>query len=177
MCVGGVRWPLGRPDEVSAVDRPAHDETVAEASVFAHLPVWELACWAAERAAPEALAAYLAERTDPDWHGTLDFLFRDRPGTSPRRPGDPTADVNVAAPVLRGLCRVMGAAPRSQAARAPSTSSTRSCPPSFPGTAIGARDCAVIVLGYASVLRLGEVSALRPRRHHRQARRKPKSQQ
>ena len=101
---------------------------------------WEIWCEgrgiAALPATPEAIAAFLTERAETGLcYGTLDgawsaIAHRHHQDGLP----DPTADV-VVRRVRRGLRRIMGAA-------------------------IGVRDRAVILLGYASALRPGELSAL-----------------
>jgi integrase len=112
-------------------------------------------------AAPEALAAYLTERAEAGLtFGTLDGYCS---GIAHRHHqeglSDPTADV-VVRRVRRGLRRIMGVAPRRQAH--PLTVSELAQIVSRIDTdhAIGIRDRAVILLGYASAMRPAEISAL-----------------
>jgi integrase len=72
---------------------------------------------------------------------------------------DPTADV-VVRRVRRGLRRIMGTAPRRQAHPLTVAELEQVVSTIDPATAIGARDRAVTLLGYASALRPGEISAL-----------------
>lgn len=112
-------------------------------------------------AAPEALAAFLTERAEAGLcFGTLDgycsaIAHRHHQEDLP----DPTADVLVRR-VRRGLRRIMGTAPRRQAHPLTLTELEQVVSTIDPGTAIGARDRTVILLGYASALRPGELSAL-----------------
>ena len=112
-------------------------------------------------AAPEALAAYLAERAESGiCFGTLDgacsaIAHRHHQEGLP----DPTADV-VVRRVRRGLRRIMGTAPRRQAHPLTVGELDRLVSSIDPLSAIGVRDRAVILLGYASALRPGELSAL-----------------
>lgn len=126
---------------------------------------WER--WCRERglnampAAPAALAAFLAERAEAGLtFGTLDGYCS---GIAHRHHqeglSDPMADV-VVRRVRRGLRRIMGVAPRRQAH--PLTVSELGQIVSCIDTdrAIGIRDRAVILLGYASAMRPSEISAL-----------------
>ena len=112
-------------------------------------------------APPEALAAFLAERAEAGLtFGTLDgycsgIAHRHHQEGLP----DPTASV-VVRRVRRGLRRIMGVAPRHQAhpltaAELGGIVSSIDC-----DTAIGIRDRAILLVGYASAMRPGEVSAL-----------------
>ena len=113
---------------------------------------WEAWCRgrgiAALPAVPESLAADLAERAEAGLSfGTLDgycsaIAHRHHQEGLP----DPTADVLVRR-VRRGLCRIMGTAPRRQAHPLTVTELEQIVSTIDPGTAIGARDRAVIVLG------------------------------
>jgi integrase len=112
-------------------------------------------------AAPEALAAFLAERAEAGLtFGTLDGYCS---GIAHRhhqeRLPDPTANV-VVRRVRRGLRRIMGVAPRRQAHPLTVAELTQIVASIDTDTAIGIRDRAVILLGYASAMRPGEVSAL-----------------
>ena len=126
---------------------------------------WETWCrgrgLAALPAAPEALAAYLAERAESGLcFGTLDgacSAIAHRHTQESLR--DPTADVIVRR-VRRGLRRIMGTAPRRQAHPLSVEELDRLVSAIDPATAIGARDRAVILLGYSSALRPSELSAL-----------------
>ena len=112
-------------------------------------------------AAPEALASYLAERAEAGLtFGTLDGYCS---GIAHRHLqeglSDPTADVLVRR-VRRGLRRILGVAPRRQAHPLTVAELGRIVSSINADTAIGIRDRAVILLGYASAMRPGEVSAL-----------------
>lgn len=109
----------------------------------------------------EALAAFLTERAEAGLtFGTLDGYCS---GIAHRHHQegfvDPTADV-VVRRVRRGLRRIMGVAPRRQAHPLTVTEVVRIVSAVDTNTAIGVRDRAVILLGYASALRPGELSAL-----------------
>lgn len=116
---------------------------------------------AALPAAPEAIAAFLTERADSGLsYGTRDgacsaIAHRHHQDGLP----DPTADV-VVRRVRRGLRRIMGTAPRRQAHPLTVSELDRLVSSIDPLSAIGVRDRAVILLGYASALRPGELSAL-----------------
>jgi len=112
-------------------------------------------------AAPEALAAFLAERAEAGLtFGTLDGYCS---GIAHRHHqeglAEPTADV-VVRRVRRGLRRIMGVAPRRQAHPLTVAELGQIVSGIETHTASGTRDRAVILLGYASALRPGEVSAL-----------------
>ena len=112
-------------------------------------------------AAPEALAAYLTERAEAGLtFGTLDGYCS---GIAHRHfqegLSDPTADV-VVRRVRRGLRRIMGVAPRRQAHPLTVAELARIVSRIDTDRAIGIRDRAVILLGYASAMRPGEISAL-----------------
>jgi len=112
-------------------------------------------------APPEALAAFLAERAEAGLtFGTLDGYCS---GIAHRHHqeglADPTADVAVRR-VRRGLRRIMGVAPRRQA-HPLTVAELGQIVSSIDGdTAIGIRDRAILLVGYASAMRPGEVSAL-----------------
>jgi len=112
-------------------------------------------------AAAEPLAAFLAERAESGiCFGTIDgycsaIAHRHHQEGLP----DPTADV-VVRRVRRGLRRIMGTAPRRQAHPLTVDELSQLVAAIDPLTAIGARDRAVILLGYASALRPGELSGL-----------------
>jgi integrase len=112
-------------------------------------------------AVPEALAAYLAERAESGiCFATLDgacsaIAHRHHQEGLP----DPTAHV-VVRRVRRGLRRIMGTAPRRQAHPLTVGELDRLVSSIDPLSAIGVRDRAFILLGYASALCPGELSAL-----------------
>ena len=112
-------------------------------------------------ATPEALAAYLAERAEAGLsYGTLDLAcsavaYQHHQAGMP----DPTADITLRR-VRRGLLRIVGAAPRRQAHPLTAAEVGRILSAINPGTAIGIRDRALILLGYASALRPSELAAL-----------------
>jgi integrase len=113
-------------------------------------------------AAPEAIAAYLAERADAGYcHGTLDLTsnaiaHEHRRHELPNPFEDPTLRR-----VRRGLRRIIGTAPR-RPAHPLSTEQIRTIVAAIdPTTPGGARDRAYILLGYASAMRPGELAALR----------------
>ena len=112
-------------------------------------------------APPEALAAFLAERAEAGLtFGTLDGYCS---GIAHRHHqeglADPTADV-VVRRVRRGLRRIMGVAPRRQAHPLTVAELGQIVASIATDTAIGTRDRAIILVGYASAMRPGEVSAL-----------------
>ncbi len=112
-------------------------------------------------APPDALAAFLAERAEAGLtFGTLDgycsgIAHRHHQEGLP----DPTAEV-VVRRVRRGLRRIMGVAPRRQAHPLTVGELGQIVSSIDVGTAIGTRDRAIILFGYASAMRPGEVSAL-----------------
>ena len=112
-------------------------------------------------AAPEALAAYLTERAEAGLtFGTLDgyccgIAHRHYQEGLP----DPTADV-VVRRMRRGMRRMMGVAPRRQAHPLTVSELAQIVARIDTDRAIGIRDRAVILLGYASAMRPGEISAL-----------------
>ena len=116
---------------------------------------WEVWCRG------RGIAAFLTERAESGiCFGTLDgacsaIAHRHRQDGLP----DPTADV-VVRRVRRGLRRIMGTAPRRQAHPLTVDELDQLVSTIDPVTAIGVRDRAVILLGYASALRPGELSAL-----------------
>jgi integrase len=126
---------------------------------------WERWCRGREinplPAPPEALAAFLAERAEAGLtFTTLDgycsgIAHRHHQEGLP----DPTADV-VVRRVRRGLRRIMGVAPRRQAHPLTVAELSQIVSSIDADTAIGSRDRAIILVGYASAMRPGEVSAL-----------------
>jgi integrase len=114
-------------------------------------------------APPEALAAFLTERAQAGLtFGTLDGYCS---GIAHRHHQegftDPPADV-VVQRVRRGLRRIMGVAPRRQAHPLTPPEVTQIVSAVGADTAIGVRDRAVILLGYASALRPGELPLSTP---------------
>jgi hypothetical protein len=112
-------------------------------------------------APPEALAAFLAERAEAGLtFGTLDGYCS---GIAHRHHqeglADPTADV-VVRRVRRGLRRIMGVAPRRQAHPLTVAELGQIVASIDTDTVIGTRDRVILLLGYASAMRPGEVSAL-----------------
>jgi integrase len=112
-------------------------------------------------AAPEALAAFLTERAEAGLtFGTLDGYCS---GIAHRHHqeglADPTAHV-VVRRVRRGLRRIMGVAPRRQAHPLTVSELGQIVASLDTATSIGIRDRAIILLGYASAMRPGELSAL-----------------
>ena len=112
-------------------------------------------------APPEALAAFLAERAEAGLtFGTLDGCCS---GIAHRHHqeglADPTANV-VVRRVRRGLRRIMGVAPRRQAHPLTVAELGEIVSSIDADTAIGKRDRAILLVGYASAMRPGEVSAL-----------------
>lgn len=113
-------------------------------------------------APPDAVAAYLAECAEAGLsYGTID-LACSAIAYHHRRHGmpDPMADIMLRR-VRRGLRRIIGAAPRWQAHPLTVAEVDRIVSIIDPCTAIGARDRAIILLGYASALRPSELAALR----------------
>lgn len=146
----------------------AIDAELAESTRTSYASAWrQWAEWCHRRdlvplpAASEPLAAFLAERAESGiCFGTLDgycsaIAHRHHQEGLP----DPTADV-VVRRVRRGLRRIMGTAPRRQAHPLTVDELGQLVAAIDPLTPIGARDRAVILLGYASALRPGELSAL-----------------
>jgi len=127
---------------------------------------WEAWCGnrgiAALPAAPEALAAYLAVRAEAGLsYGTLDLAcsaitYQHQQEGFP----DPTTDITLRR-VRRGLRRIVGAAPRRQAHPLTVAEVSRIVTAmDHLDTAIGVRDRALLLLGYASALRPSELAAL-----------------
>jgi integrase len=127
--------------------------------------VWER--WCRERgintlpAPPEALAAFLAERAEAGLtFGTLDGYCS---GIAHRHHqeglADPTADV-VVRRVRRGLRRILGVAPIRQAHPLTVAELGQIVASIDTDVAIGIRDRAILLVGYASAMRPGEISAL-----------------
>jgi integrase len=146
----------------------AIDAELAESTRTAYASAWrQWDAWCRGRdlvplpAAPEPLAAFLAEHAESGLClGTLDgycsaIAHRHHQEGLP----DPTSDV-VVRRVRRGLRRIMGTAPRRQAHPLTVAQLDHLVSTIDPASAIGARDRAVILLGYASALRPGETSAL-----------------
>ena len=113
-------------------------------------------------APPEAVAAYLAERAEAGLsYGSIDMACsaiahqHHQEGVP-----DPMTDVTLRR-VRRGLRRIIGAAPRRQAHALTTAEIARIVSAIDTATATGARDRAVILLGYASALRPSELAALR----------------
>lgn len=112
-------------------------------------------------ARPDALAAYLAERAETGLtYASIDvaccaIAYRHR------QHGllDPTSDPTVRR-VRRGLRRIIGVAPRRQAHPVDTAELTQIVTSIDPNTTIGLRDRAILLLGYASALRPGEIAAL-----------------
>ena len=112
-------------------------------------------------APPKALAAFLAERAEAGLtFGTLDGYCS---GIAHRHHqeglADPTANV-VVRQVRRGLRRIMGVSPRRQAHPLTVAELGQIVGCIDVDTAIGKRDRAILLVGYASAMRPGEVSAL-----------------
>ncbi len=135
----------------------AIDAELAESTRAADASAWrQWDAWCRSRdigplpAAPEPLAAFLAERAEAGLcFGTLDgycsaIAHRHHQEGLP----DPTADV-VVRRVRRGLRRIMGTAPRRQAHPLTVAELDQVVSAIDASTAIGARDRAVILLGYA----------------------------
>jgi integrase len=112
-------------------------------------------------APPQALAAFLAERAESGLtFGTLDgycsaIAHRHQQDGLP----DPTADV-VVRRVRRGLRRIMGVAPRRQAHPLTVAELGQIVSAIDADTTIGKRDRAIVLVGYASAMRPGEISTL-----------------
>lgn len=119
-------------------------------------------------AAPEAVCAYLAERAEAGLgYGSIDLTcsaigYRHRHDGLP----DPTA-APMARRVRRGLRRLLGAAPQHPAHPLTLAEVRRILaaidPSNEPDSAIGVRDRALILFGFASALRPSELAALRLR--------------
>ncbi|WP_169799247.1 tyrosine-type recombinase/integrase [Nocardioides jensenii] len=112
-------------------------------------------------APPDALAAFLAERAEAGLtFGTLDGYCS---GIAHRHHqeglADPTADA-VVRRVRRGLRRILGVAPIRQAHPLTVAELGQIVASIGPDTATGIRDRAIFLLGYASAMRPGEISAL-----------------
>jgi len=162
------RVPLGLTPGDAARVAAAIDAELAASTRTSYASAWRRwEAWCRERdiaslpAAPEAIAAYLAERAESGLcFGTLDGACsaiahrHHEEGLA-----DPTADVTVRR-VRRGLRRIMGTAPRRQAHPLTVDELGRIVSTIDPAAPIGARDRAVILLGYASALRPSELSAL-----------------
>lgn len=174
---------MTNPSQAAVHDAPAHPElTASDAERIATAIEAELALstrqtyaiawrqwerWCSGRgiaplpAAPEALAAFLAEKAGAGLtFGTLDGYCS---GIAHRHHqegfADPTASV-VVRRVRSGLCRIMGVAPRLQAHPLTVAELGQIVSSIDVDTAIGIRDRAILLVGYASAMRPGEVSAL-----------------
>lgn len=114
-------------------------------------------------APPEALAAFLAERAEAGLtFSTLDcYCYCSAIAHRHFQEGlsDPTADFLVRR-VRRGLRRILGVAPTRQAHPLTVAELGQIITAIDLGTAIGKRDRAVLLVGYASAMRPGEISAL-----------------
>jgi integrase len=144
------------------------DAELAESTRASYRSSWRnWAAWCHVRnvpaipAAPQALAAYLTERAESGvCFGTLDGACsaiahrHHQEGLA-----DPTAEA-VVRRLRRGLRRIMGTAPRRQAHPLTVNQLTQIVTSIDPDSAIGVRDRAVILLGYAAALRPGELAAL-----------------
>ncbi len=111
-------------------------------------------------APPEALAAFLAERAEAGLtFGTLDGYCS---GIAHRHHQEGFADPTAAAVVrrVRRGRRIMGVAPRHQAHPLTVAELGQIVSSIDTDTAIGKRDRAILLVGYASAMRPGEVSAL-----------------
>lgn len=112
-------------------------------------------------APPEAVAAFLAERAEAGVsYGSIDLAcsaiaFWHKEKGLP----DPMADLMLRR-VRRGLRRIIGVAPRRQAHPLTVDELTRMVTSIDPDIAIGRRDRATLLLGYASALRPSELGAL-----------------
>jgi len=112
-------------------------------------------------AQPEALAAFLAERAEAGLHFTTLDAYCSGIAHRHGQEGlpDPTAHV-VVRRVRRGLRRIMGVAPRRQAHPLTVAELAQVVSSIDATTAIGLRDRAILLVGYASAMRPGEISAL-----------------
>lgn len=112
-------------------------------------------------APPEALAAFLAERAEAGLHFTTLDAYCSGIAHRHGQEGlpDPTAHV-VVRRVRRGLRRIMGVAPRRQAHPLTVAELAQIVSSIDADTAIGKRDRAIFLVGYASAMRPGEVAAL-----------------
>jgi len=159
---------LGLTGDDAARIAAAIDAELAASTRRAYTSAWrQWEVWCRDRgiaalpAAPEAIAAFITERAESGLcFGTLDgacsaIAHRHHQDGFP----DPTADVGVRR-VRRGLRRVMGTAPRRQAHPLTVDELDKLVSSIDADTAIGVRDRADILLGYASALRPGELSAL-----------------
>jgi integrase len=126
---------------------------------------WERSCRGrgitALPAPPEALAAFLAERAEAGLtFGTLDGYCS---GIAHRHHqeglSDPTADA-VVRRVRRGLRRILGVAPIRQAHPLTVVELGQIVASIDTATAIGVRDRAILLIGYASAMRPSEIAAL-----------------
>lgn len=112
-------------------------------------------------ATPESVAAYLAERADTGaCCGTIDMAcnaisYRHRRAELANPIDDPTLRR-----VRRGLRRIIGYAPRRRAHALTTAEVRRLVEVTNPATPGGARDRALILLGFASAMRPGELAAL-----------------
>jgi integrase len=136
---------------------------------------WERWCTVRDIAAmpahPAAICAYLAERAATGLSiGALDTDCSAIAYTHRRhRLPDPLCDEAVRA-VRRGLRRMVGTAPRRQARPLGTTEIRQIVEAINRSMPKGARDAAIILLGYASALRRSELAALIPRAGRRRRR-------
>ncbi|WP_141006897.1 integrase [Nocardioides humi] len=113
-------------------------------------------------AAPEAVAAYLAERAEAGFcFGTLEMAcsaiaYQHRAAELPNPLDDPTLRR-----VRRGLRRTVGTAPRRRAHPLSLPDVRRLLDVMDPADLAGARDRALLLVGFASALRPSELGALR----------------
>lgn len=112
-------------------------------------------------APPEALAAFLAERAEAGLHFTTLDAYCSGIAHRHGQEGlpDPTAHP-VVRRVRRGLRRIIGVAPLRQAHPLTVAELSQIIESIDAETVIGIRDRAILLLGYASAMRPGEVAAL-----------------
>lgn len=177
--------PDNRPSSISTGSRPAYGQpgltardaarvaAAVEAEIAASTRIvyasawrkWEEWCGVRGITAmpchPDALAAYLAERAEEGLtYASIDVAccavsYRHRQhGLT-----DPTTDPTLRR-VRRGLRRIIGVAPRRQAHPLDVTELTQIVDTIPANTPHGLRDRAIILLGYASAVRPGELAAL-----------------
>ena len=110
---------------------------------------------------PETLAAFLAERAEAGLHFTTLDCYCSAIAHRHHQEGlpDPTAEV-VVRRVRRGLRRILGVAPIRQAHPLTVAELGQIIDAIDTDRVRGARDRAILLLGYASAMRPGEISAL-----------------
>lgn len=110
---------------------------------------------------PEAIAAFLAERAEAGVHFSMLDCYCSGIAYRHRQEGlaDPTADFLVRR-VRRGLRRILGVAPIRQAHPLTVVELGQIVASIDTGDAEDIRDQAILLLGYASAMRPGEISAL-----------------